>query len=450
MAQLGEAVARFNNLFESPAYRDLEWANALQQKMRTERLMESGRLVAPILRPHFLSKRQHASLARAVQGLSSVLDRLEPIVLSSPPLMSRLQMLPAEKLLATLPAGYSRFSVTPLMDVQINNGSLHFGGVQAYTPPGVAYADRLANLFLELPITQEFRRNRYKLSKLSESSHLLAAVLKVWKEFGGRKTPNIAVVEIKQQFSSDSNESFHIAELLKKGGETVRVLCPEQLQYSNGKLQAGDFSIDLVFRRVSAQELLVRHDLSHPLLQAYRDRAVCVVNSFRSELAQRRALFELLTDEDVTSKLPASDRELIREFVPWTRVVSHTKTQFEGQCIDLPNYILKNRERFVLRPNDKTAEQRCFIGRATDEPSWDRAVRSALRSPYVVQEYVPSVHETFPVYQYGELHMRPMEISVHPHTFAGKMQGASAVLQTASNGFSSPVAIAPVFLIEEA
>ena len=141
--------------------------------------------------------------------------------------------------------------------------------------------------------------------------------------------PNIAVVEIKQQFSSDSNESFHIAELLKKGGESVRVLCPEQLQYSNGKLLAGDFSIDLVFRRVSAQELLVRHDLSHPLLQAYRDHAVCVVNSFRSELAQRRALFELLTDEDVSSKLSASDRELIREFVPWTRVVSQTKTQFE-------------------------------------------------------------------------------------------------------------------------
>jgi hypothetical protein len=237
---------------------------------------------------------------------------------------------------------------------------------------------------------------------------------------------------------------------LRKGGDPVRVVSPEQLQYRNGKLLAGDFGIDLVFRRVSAQELLVRHDLSHPLLQAYRDRAVCVVNSFRSELVQRRALFELLTDDAVASKLSSADRELIHEFVPWTRVVSQTKTQFEGQSIDLPDYILKNRERFVLRPNDKTAEQRCFIGRDTDEPTWDRAVRSALRSPYVVQQYVPSAHETFPVYQYGELHMRQMEVSVHPHTFAGKMQGSSAVLQTATNGFSSPVAIAPVFLIEEA
>jgi hypothetical protein len=450
MAQLGEAVARFNGLFESPAYRDLGWANALQAKMRAERLMESGRLVAPILRPHFLSKRQHASLTRAAQGLSSVLDQLEPIVLSSPKLMARLQMLPAEKLLAALPAGYSRFSVTPLMDAQIHNGSLHFGGVQAYAPPGVAYADRLADLFLELPITQEFRRNRYKISKLSESTHLLAAVLKVWKEFGGSTPPNIAIVELKQQFSSDSNESFHISKLLMKGGAPVRIVSAEQLEYRGGKLLAGDFSIDVVFRRVSAQELLVRHDLAHPLLQAYRDHAVCVVNSFRSELAQRRALFELLTDEKVTDKLASTDRELIREFVPWTRVVSQTKTKFHDEWIDLPSYILKNREQFVLRPNDKTAEQRCFIGRETDDSTWDKAIRSALRSPYVVQEYVPSAHEIFPLYQYGELHMRQMEVSVHPHTFAGKMQGSSAVLQTASNGFSSPVAIAPVFIIAEA
>lgn len=450
MAQLGEAVARYNRLCESPAYSDLSWAESLQERMRVQRLLESGRLVAPILRPHFLTKRQHECLVRAVEGLSAVLDELEPVFLKTPNLMSRLQMLPAEKLLAALPAGYSRLTVAPLMDVQIHNGSLHFGSIQAYAPPGVAYADKLAELFLELPIVQEFRRNRYKLTKLSQSKHLSAAVLKAWKEFGGDHNPNIAIVEMKQQHSSDSNESFLISELLKAGGAPVRIVSPDQLEYRSGRLRSGDFPIDVVFRRISAQELLVRYDLSHPLLHAYRDHAVCVVNSFRSELAQRRALFELLTDESVTSKLPASDRELIREFVPWTRVMAQIKTRFYDQVVDLPEFVSKNRERFVLRPNDKASEQRCFIGRETDEPTWNRAVHAALRSPYVVQEFAPSAHDIFPVFQYGELHMRQMEVSVHPHAFAGSMHGSSAVLHKVSNGFSSPVAIAPVFLIEEA
>jgi hypothetical protein len=56
-------------------------------------------------------------------------------------------------------------------------------------------------------------------------------------------------------------------------------------------LRRGDFVIDLVYRRIKVSEFLVRFDLNHPLVRAYRDHAVCMVNSFRSEMAQRRAIF---------------------------------------------------------------------------------------------------------------------------------------------------------------
>ena len=69
----------------------------------------------------------------------------------------------------------------------------------------------------------------------------------------------------------------------------------------------------------------MRFDLTHPLVQAYRDRAVCVVNSFRSELAHKKAMFGLLTDETLTAKFPAAERKAIREHVPWTRLVAGDK-----------------------------------------------------------------------------------------------------------------------------
>ena len=75
------------------------------------------------------------------------------------------------------------------------------------------------------------------------------------------------------------------------------MITPDQLEYRNGVLRRGDFTIDLIYRRVRVSEFLMRFDLNHPLVRAYRDRAVCVVNSFRSEMAQRRAIFDLLTDE---------------------------------------------------------------------------------------------------------------------------------------------------------
>src|SRR5277367_909216 len=112
MAQLGEALARYRKVLESPAYRDLAWADALQQTMRERRLTESGRLVAPILRPHFVSARQHESLVKTAEGLYAVIERIQDIILQSPALMSRMRMLPAEKMLAAIPSGYARPSVT--------------------------------------------------------------------------------------------------------------------------------------------------------------------------------------------------------------------------------------------------------------------------------------------------------------------------------------------------
>ena len=47
----------------------------------------------------------------------------------------------------------------------------------------------------------------------------------------------------------------------------------------------------------------MRFDLNHPLVRAYKDRAVCMVNSFRSDMGAKRVIFDLLTDEKVTGKV---------------------------------------------------------------------------------------------------------------------------------------------------
>lgn len=448
MGQLSEAVARYHKLFESQGARELGWAEALQDRMQQAKLMDSGRLVAPILRPHFLAKRQHLSLVRAVEAFASALEQIEPMITASPALMSRLQMLPAEKLLAQIPTPHSCFSITSMMQAHLANGPVRISGIQANMLPAIAYSGALSDLFLELPLLKEFRRGRYRISKMGDPKQLPSAVLKAWKAFGGKNSPGIAILELKQQFSEESMDSLLLAELFERGGLSTRVISPDQLEYRNQKLRSGDFIIDVVFRRPSAQELLVRHDLSHPLLEAYRDQAVCMVNGFRSELAHRLAFFELLTDEAVTGKLAAPHRRTLAEMAPWTRMVAHTKTKYRGVVVDLPEFVHSNRERLVLRPNDHSGDEATFVGCETDQARWDRALQVALRSRYVVQEYSPSLRDIFPIYQYGDLHMREMQVSVHTHIFSGKVQGASAFLRPASNGVTSPTAIAPVFLLE--
>ena len=197
------------------------------------------------------------------------------------------------------------------------------------------------------------------------------------------------------------------------------------------------------------QEFLLRFDLTHPLLRAYQDRAVCMVNSFRSEMAQKKAIFELLTDESITGSFPASERRAIKEFIPWTRVVRETKTKYRNKTVDLPDFILHHRQKLVLRPNDEGADQHSFRGSEVDDAGWEKALRTAMRSPYVVQEVVEPVLDTFPVLQYGHLEMQKMRVDVHPHSYLGKVQGCSSWLTAVGpSGFSTLSGLAPTFILE--
>jgi hypothetical protein len=449
MAQLSEATARYHKLLYEETYRDLAWVQEFQERIKERHLAGSDRSGALILRPHFVSRSELKRLIRATEHLAAILDKIETLALQTPSLLDRIRLLPAEKMLAAIPSGYSRLSITSRMDAHLRNGSLSLQGFEASNASELAYSEGLADLFIDLPILKQFKRGRYKLSKLGAEKHLLTAVLQAWKEFGGKHRPNIAVVEFKEQLRSEPGEGALLAELFNERGVPTRVVSPDELEYGNGKLHSADFEIDVVFRRLRTRELVVRFSLSHPLLLAYRDHAVCVVNSFRSEIGHRRALFDLVTDETVTACLSTVDRKLIRDFVPWTRVVAQKKTKYWEQEIDLPEFIRSRRNRLVLRPNEDTDGYRVFVGAELDQPTWERALRIALRSPYVVQERISFAPQKFPVFHYGELQINQAELSVHPHVFYGKMRGASAVVRTSIAGSTPSPLIAPVLLLEE-
>jgi hypothetical protein len=448
MSQLDDAVSRYNKLLEAGAYRDLAWVEALHQRMEQNKLSAGGRLISPFLRPNFISRRQYESLVKTGEALICAIDRMEQMVLANPTLLSRLELLPAEKMLASIDPGYQALEVASRLDSHLSNGHLHFVQYNADSPSGAGYADTLADLFIEAPPVKEFRK-KYALTKVGGKKHLLTALLKAYKQFGGAgKKPNIGIVEFRPAYHSGQSEYELFRDHFRNEGYAVEIVSPEQLEYRNRVLRRGDFVIDLVYRRLGVQEFLLRFDLTHPLVQAYRDRAVCVVNSFRSELAHKKAMFGLLTDESLTAKFPVAERKAIRDHVPWTRLVAAVKTTYNGENIDLPEFITQNRERLTLKPNDDYSDQHTYFGWEMDEAGWERALKQAMRSPYVVQERVDPVRSVFPLASYGHLEFRELQVDVHPHAYLGKVQGCSSWLSTGKTGFSSAAGIAPTFILD--
>ena len=447
MSQLDEAVVRYNKLLESGPYADLSWAEELHQKMESGNLSAGGRLICPFLRPNFITRRQYESLVKTGESLIGAIDRMEQMVLASPALLARLELLPAEKMLASIDPGYQSLEVASRLGTHLSNGHLQFVQYNADSPNGAGYADALAELFYEAPPVKEFRK-KHSLTRVGGNKHLLHALLKAYKQFGGAKKPNIAIVEFRPAYSSGQSEYELFRDFFRAEGHNVEIVPPEQLEYRNGVLRKGAFEIDLVYRRLGVQEFLLRFDLTHPLVQAYRDRRVCVVNSFRSELAHKKAMFDLLTDDALVAKFPAAERKAIREHVPWTRLVAAVKTRRQDETIDLPAFILQNREKLALKPNDDYSDQHTYFGWEMDDAAWDRALKQAMRVPYVVQERVEPVRSVFPLMSYGHLEFRELQVDVHPHAYLGKVQGCSSWVSTGKTGFSSAAGIAATFILD--
>jgi hypothetical protein len=385
------------------------------------------------------------------------------MVLGSPRLLAKLELLPAEKMLALVDPGYSIPEVSTKLDLNFNNGSLHVTERGGDAPAGIAYSENLANIFYDSPPVKEFRR-KYTLTRVGGMKPLLTALVEAYKQFtshpavtngnGHHKNarPHIAFLEFRQPTRASEFELYR--DYFRREGFEAEILAPEQLEYKNGKLRAGRFEIDLVYRRFSVQEFLVRFDLRHPLVQAYREHKVCVINSFRSEMAHKRALLALLTDDALTAKFPAAERKAIRENVPWTRLLASgktTRTSESGKTdiIDLLEYVRDHRASLSLKPNDDSSDMPIYVGGEMDQASWERAIRQAQRVPYVAQERVEAERLLFPLLSYGHLEFREMKVDVHPQAFMGKVSGCSSWLSAASDGgFSTSAGIAPTFIID--
>ena len=448
MSYLDDAVSRYNRLLENGAQRDLSWVDQLQSSMEERGLSAGGRLICPFLRPSFISRRQYDSLVRTSEALIAAIDRMEQVVLGNPALLARLELLPAEKMLATIDPGYESLEVTARFDSHLRNGHLHFVQYNADSPGGAGYADALTDLFWDVPPMKEMRK-RYSFTRTGGRKHLLQALLKAYKQFGGVKKPNIAIVEFRPPYHSGRSEYELFRDYFRDEGYAAEIVSPEQLEYRNRILRKEKFTIDLVYRRLGVQEFLMRFDLNHPLVQAYRDRAVCMINSFRSELAHKKAMFGLLTDDTLVAKFPAPERKAIREHVPWTRLVAATKTTYEDRSVDLPEFIAQHRDRLALKPNDDSSDLHTYRGWEMDDAGWERALKQAMRAPYVVQERVDPVLSIFPLMTFGQLELREMQVDVHPHAYLGKVQGCTSWISSGKSGFSTASGLAPTFIVDQ-
>jgi hypothetical protein len=440
------------------AYHDLltpalafETEGTLNEKLLARRCYFGARPLCTVLRPHFYSAEGWAYLKRETEIVLRAFKKAHAACMREPTMRAQLDLEPYEEALFDLDIGYEAPWNTSRLDsfFDADGQSLRFVEYNAETPAGMAYEDQLSEAFMELEIMHRFAR-RYEIRPLPVRGHLLDALLVAYKQFGGQKLPNIAIIDWADV--PTLNEHELCKQYFEAHGYRTVLADPRALDYHHGHLWAGDFRIDLIYKRVLCSELIVRMGMDNPVVRAVRERAVCMSNAFSSKLMAKKASFAFLSDEQNSHLFTEEELNAIEAHIPWTRRVQDRQTTFHGQPIDMVTFVAAHREQFVLKPNDDYGGKGVIIGWECDSETWNATLHTALTIPYVVQERVSAAHEDFPSIHDGRLDVSPRLVDADPFVFLGKgthgcltRLSTSALLNVTAGGGS----VIPTFVIEE-
>jgi hypothetical protein len=416
-----KAISEFHELLAGDETLSPAVLEKLRSAMRKKRLLYGERPIGVALRPHLLLHKQFQRLSQAAQHVTSALEKVAAAVVQDPNLMDEVGLTEAERKMALVDPGFSTVGVTTRLDSFVRGDEIKFVESNAENPSSLPDQEELNRLLFELPAMASFAQ-RYPLRQFSPVEKLLETLLGTYREWGGTGLPNIAILDW------ENLPTYHEFVLLRdrftEHGVPTIICSPDDLEYQHGQLRCGAFRIDLVYKRVIIHEFLNRYDETHPLIRAYVNHDVCLVNPFRCKIMHKKAVFEMLTDENHQDWFTPSEMKAIRECVPWTRRVSDRKTTRKEEKIDLLEFIRGNRSRLVLKPNDDYGGHGVYFGAQLDERQWDQAIESALSADYIVQDALDLHPEVFPIFSDTDWKLQPMFVDTNPFLFRGKVCGA--------------------------
>ena len=221
-------------------------------------------------------------------------------------------------------------------------------------------------------------KEKYNIDYFELISKWVDESIEIFKEFNSdNEKPNVAIVDFEGSGTPAEFEEFKKA-YTDKGYNAV-IADPRELKYINGKLYYDDMVIDLIYRRIVTREFIERNEEITDLINAYRDRAVCVIGPIKSQIMHNKIIFKILHGEDTLEFLNEEEREYIKKHIPFT-------TEFEGNK-EIYVEALKNKDKYVIKPRDLYASKGVYVGKDFNSEEWTKKLDDAWENDYLLQEF---------------------------------------------------------------
>lgn len=174
-----------------------------------------------------------------------------------------------------------------------------------------------------------------------------------------------------------------------------------------------DTAVDVVYRDLALE------DLGRPEgrgLEGFLDRfdAGAALPGVSGEFSQK-GLLECLGRPEVASLFTPTERRVLRQAVPWTRVLDARLTEDPvGRRVDLPEFVRRARARLLIKPNVGSSGEGVLLGREAGPARWEARIGRALREPgrWVVQARRPGTRRPMLYLRAGRAYAGPCYFSL--------------------------------------
>jgi uncharacterized circularly permuted ATP-grasp superfamily protein len=417
--------------------------------LRRRRCYFGDRPLCTVLRPNFYTPEQWAYLKGETETTLGAFRKAHAACFHNPMMRQQLDLEAWEEALFSLDIGFDVPWTTSRLDsfFTLDDMQLKFVEYNAETPAGIAYDDAVADVFMEMDLFRTFNET-YHTRTFPVRQGLYQSLAEVYRQWGGSGIPNIAIVDWSDVPTLNEHELCKMH--FESEGAKVVLADPRSLEYRGGRLYAGDFEIDLIYKRVLCSELIGRMGLENPIVHALRDHNVVMSNAFSAKLMAKKASFAFLSDERNHFLFTPEEVAAIHAHIPWTRRVEERVTQYQHRQIDLLEFIADHRENLVLKPNDEYGGKGVVLGWEASDEEWQATIHTALTTPFVVQEKVRAAFEDYPALIDGRIDISPRLVDADPFVFFGRTTSgcmtrlsSSSLLNVTAGGGS----IVPSFII---
>jgi len=447
------AIAYYHELLEDGDLAESS-RQVLDDGLERSKLIFGGRRLTPYLRPYFITEDDWTRISAIGKTVFRALQKVKDAAVANEATLDELGITETERELVKIDPGYTQVSPTARLDSFLAGDRYSYVELNGESPAGIAYGDSATEIFLSMPVIKRFTE-RYDLSGFDGRPQLLDVLLSSYEEFCGGSQPDhrptIAIVDLPGLPTQAEFELFR--EYFEYREHDSVIATPQELEYDGKSLSFKGVSIDIVYKRLLVNEYIPIMSEYPALLDAYRDGAVCLVNSFQSKLIHKKAVFAVLTNERYKHLFENDELIAIHGHVPWTRRFREEKTEHKAEQIDLVDWTRKNKEKLVLKPNDDYGGHGISIGWNSSDSEWDTAISHALQNgDYLVQERVKTAKEYFPMlfgYE-GDIQMIEQLVDLDPLLFNGVVGQAFTRLSTSElANVTAGGGMVPTFVLAE-